>query len=198
MKLGLILECPKQGTDHQVYEYVISKLCPTITLSITGCMNKKDLISKCGMIAKILLQDDSCDRAAIVWDAMPTWGGRPCRKNDKDAIGRSLKEAQVDLSRVKLICMEPELEGWLLADGRGLTAYKAKLCHPHPVQNCKRIILSAESNYAKKIISRYLGRRYNDMTDAIAIVKRLPDFDRVSRYHKSFARLKSYIDEMCV
>ena len=197
MKLGLILECPNQGTDHQVYNYVITTLCPGISLNITGCVNKKDLINKCGPIAKILLESDHCDHVAIIWDAMPTWGGEPCRKKDIAAIHKSLKEEGIAPSRIKLICMEPELEGWFLVDGRGLTSYKADLCYPHPVKKCKAIKLSSASNQAKKIISRYLERSYNDIFDAIAIVKRYPNFDRIARNHHSFSRLHQFIIKIC-
>lgn len=47
MKLGLILECPRQGTDHKVYEHVISTLCPGLEIIVipSGATNKPGLIS---------------------------------------------------------------------------------------------------------------------------------------------------------
>jgi len=197
MKLGLILECPNQGTDHQVYNHVITRLCPDISLNITGCVNKKDLINKCGPIAKTLLESDRCDHVAVIWDAMPTWGGEPCRKKDIAAIKKSLEEEKTDLSRIKLICMEPELEGWLLVDGRALTIYKRELCRPHPAKSFPSVKLSSNSNQAKKIISRYLGHPYNDIFEAIAIVKKFSDFSRIARKHPSFSRFHQFILHLC-
>jgi hypothetical protein len=81
MKLGLILECPINGTDQQVYEYVIKKLCSTrIEIKTIGSTNKKDLINACGDKAKLLLDADCCDHVVILWDLMPLWGNKSaCR-----------------------------------------------------------------------------------------------------------------------
>jgi len=197
--LGLILECPKQGTDHLVYEYVIKKFCPTINLVVVpaGSTNKPDMINKCGKVAELLLHKDRCDKVAIIWDLMPPWGGRACRKTDIEAIIRNLSDYQVDLNRIKLICIEPELEGWLIVDGNGITKYKQYLSHPHPVPPFTGIKLRPQSNDAKKRITRYLGRRYNDLLEAIKIVKYFDDFDRIVRKHPSFRRLKTFIDQIC-
>ena len=197
MKIGLILECPVKGTDHQVYEYLVNKICPEMHLEIVGNTNKKELINNCGIQAKLLLESANCEHVVIIWDAMPTWGGTACRRTDVDLIRSKLADEQVELEMVKLICMEPELEGWLLVDGRGVTSYKKEMCHPHPVKKYKGTKLSANSDTAKKIISRYLERRYNDVSDAIRIVKLLPDYDRIARNHSSFNRLAKYIDEVC-
>ena len=194
MKLGLILESPPNGTDYQVYELVVRKLRSDIEITITGCHDKKNLISECGEMAKLLLDNDDCDSVAIVWDLMPTWGGRPCRHNDKEAITASLRSAGVDLSKVKLICIEPELEGWLIADGRALTAYKTQICHPHPIKTFRDRNVQGNSNESKKIISKYLGHKYSEMTEAKKITAKITDFDRVARKHKSFKRFKDFVE----
>lgn len=199
MKLGLILECPRQGTDHQVYEYVIKKLCPAIEVVVvpSGSTNKPGMIAKCGEVAKTLIANEACDKVAILWDLIPAWGGKACRKVDVEAITNNLNAANVDLTKIKLICIEPELEGWLVVEGTALTNYKTGICHPHPVKKFPGVKLSAKSNAGKKTISKYLERRYNDIADAIRITKNIDDFDKIARKNESFARLKIVIEEIC-
>ena len=200
MKLGLILECPKQGTDHQVYEYVIKKLCPAIEVVVvpSGTTNKPGMIAKCGEVAQTLIEAEQCNKVAVLWDLIPTWGGKACRKEDVEAITNNLNAANVDLTKIKLICIEPELEGWLIVEGTALTKYKTDICHPHPVKKFNGVNLSAQSNDSKKTISKYLERRYNDISEAIRITKNIDDFDKIARKNKSFARLKTLIEEICV
>jgi hypothetical protein len=199
MKLGLILECSKQGTDHQVYEYVIKKLCHAIEIVVvpSGSTNKPGMIAKCGIVAKTLMEADQCNKVSILWDLIPAWGGTACRKDDVEAITCNLNAANVDLSKIKLICIEPELEGWLIVEGTAITKYKTDICHPHPVKKFNGVKLSAKSNDSKKTISKYLGRRYNDISEAIRIAKNIDDFDKLARKHESFARLKTFIEEIC-
>ena len=199
MKLGLILECPKQGTDHQVYEYVINQLCNAIEVVVipSGTTNKPSMIANCGEIAQTLIEAEACQKVAILWDLIPAWGGKACRKDDIDAITKNLIAANVDLSKIKLICIEPELEGWLIVDGAALTKYKTDICRPHPVKKFNGAKLSAKSNNSKNTISKYLERKYNDIIEAIRIVKNIEDFDKIARKHESFSRLKEFVEEVC-
>ena len=123
MKLGLILECPKQGTDHQVYEYVIKKLCPAIEIVVvpSGSTNKPGMIAKCGEVAKTLIESEKCNKVAILWDLIPAWGGTACRKEDVEAITNNLNAANVDISKIKLISIAPEQQTLLLVDSKPLT-----------------------------------------------------------------------------
>ena len=155
------------------------------------------MIAKCGEIAKTLIDAEHCDRVAILWDLIPAWGGTACRKDDVEAIINNLNAANVDLAKVKLICIEPELEGWLIVEGTALTKYKTGICHPHPVKKFNGVKLSAKSDFSKKTISKYLERRYNDITEAIRIAKNIDDFDKIARKHETFARLKDFIEEIC-
>jgi hypothetical protein len=199
MKLGLILECSKQGTDHQVYEYVIKQICPAIDIVVipSGASNKPGMISKCGEIAQTLIQAEHCNKVAILWDLIPTWGGTACRKDDVDAITNNLSAANVDLNKIKLICIEPELEGWLIVEGTALTKYKTDICHPHPIKKFPGTKLSSKSNASKKTINKYLERKYNDISEAIRITKNIDDFNKIARKHDSFKRLKDFIEQAC-
>lgn len=198
MKLGLIFECDKQGTDQQVYEYVIKQFCPDLDfVTLPAGVNKKQMIESCGKAAQALIDIEKCDKVAIVWDLMPRWGGVPCRKEDVDAIFKSLQDEGTDATKIKLVCIEPELESWFLVDGNVLTSYKTQLSHPHPVQKYKGKKLDPESKDSKKEISKYLERRYNDITEAIKIVKHVESYDKIAKKHATFKRLKDLIDLLC-
>jgi len=197
MKLGLILECPKQGTDQQVYEFVIEKLCPQLqVISQPAGNNKPQMIQNCGKAAKLLLDTEKCDYVAIIWDLMPPWGGKPCRKEDIDRILKKLEEANIDSTKIKLICIEPELEGWFLVEGHALTEYKRQCRRPHRVGSFKGIKLRKNDNSAKTCISTYLERKYNDVLEAIKIVQHINDYSKIARKHDSFKRLKMFVDSV--
>jgi hypothetical protein len=154
------------------------------------------MVANCGEIAQTLIDSDNCDHVAIIWDLMPTWGGKACRKEDVDAITNNLVAANVNLTKTKLICIEPELEGWLIAEGTALTNYKTLLSHPHPVKKFNGSKLSGHSNESKKVITKYLGHKYNDITEAIRIAQNIADYKKIARKHASFARLKNFIEEI--
>lgn len=197
MKLGLILECPLQGTDQQVYEYVIKQLNTTLgIITQPAGTNKPQMIQNCGKVAKLLLLQEKCDYVAIIWDLMPPWGGKPCRKEDVEAMIKKLQDEKVNLAKIKLICIEPELEGWLIVEGDALTCYKRQLCHPHSVKPFRGKKLRSNDNGAKTGISTYLGRKYNDILEAIKIVQHINDYNKISKKHPSFKRLKTFVESL--
>ena len=114
-----------------------------------------------------------CDKVLILWDFMPRWDKPVCRKVDSDEIKNNLKKEGIPESKVKLVCIEPELEAIFLADGRVLTSYKGEKSHPHPVEPIKDTPLFMHSKEAKAKISKYLGRKYNDVQEALAIAKHI-------------------------
>lgn len=194
MKLGVIVECPLKGVDHLVYEYVIPRLHDELEFEIVSAgRNKAEMITKCGSVASTLFET-GCESVLIVWDLMPRFGGAVCRKEDVDAILANLTENNVSLEKVKLVCIEPELEAWFLVDGRVLTSYKEQLHHPHPVKKFKGVVLPPASKDAKTTISNYLERRYSDYEAAMKIVKHIESFDRIAAGHDSFKRLKEFVE----
>ncbi|MDR0704826.1 MAG: hypothetical protein LBF88_07545 [Planctomycetaceae bacterium] len=196
MKLGLILECPSQGTDHLVYEYIIKKLRQNIEVDVVGLNNKKNLIVQCGNIAKLLFDVDHCNQVVILWDLIPRWKNeKACRKDDVDAIRKNLEAAKVDQSKIKLNCIEPELEGWIIAEGSALTKYKEKICQ-RPVRKFHGRKVSSKFQDSKKIITKYLGKTYNGIVEAIKITEKIEDFGKIARKHKSFARFKTFIEQL--
>lgn len=191
LKVGLIFECGPQGADRKVCEILLKKLNPEIKPESITLDNKPNLIQKCGMSAKILLDTEKCDRVLILWDLYPAWrtdGEHPCRKEDCNAIFQSLDSAGVDRTKVYLICITEELEAWLIADGGAISTTLSRPTRkvdvsdnrkPEQVKNPKKIL--------SQIYQQNTGRKYSDLTDAEKIAKNISEFKRIKR-SESFCR----------
>ena len=194
MKVGFIFECGPQGPDVQVCHHLVHKLDPTIEFIPSTLDNKKNLVEDCGAVAKALLKE--CEKVIVVWDLYPSWrekGMKPCRHEDRQAIFQSLQAENVDLDKVFLVCIKEELEAWLLADYRAVTAMLQPLKHPHPVGRISKFSKPDRIRNPKKrltkIFNQELGprRRYVDYRHAILIAKEIPDFNKIRR-SESFKR----------
>jgi hypothetical protein len=188
MKIGFIFECGPDGPDVQVCRHLVYRLDPTIQFIPNTLDNKKKLIGNCGSVAKTLLNE--CEKAIIVWDLYPAWrekGIKPCRYEDRLTIFQSLQAENVDLNKVILVCFQEELEAWLLADYRAITAMLQPLKHPHRVGRISRFSNPDSIRNPKKrlikIFTQELGqrRRYVDYQHAIMIAREIPDFSRIRR-----------------
>lgn len=118
MKVGMIFECGPIGADAKVIPCLARLINPGIDIVIRTLNNKPNLLENCGEQVDELLKE-GCERVVIVWDLYPAWrvrGGKPCRKEDREAIAESLKKAKVTSPDVFLVCIEEELEAWLLMD----------------------------------------------------------------------------------
>ncbi len=186
MKLGFILECGPQGADLKVCQNLVGRIMPEANATFKTLDVKPKLVSGCGAVAKQLI-DDGCDRVYIIWDLYPAWrikGEKPCRKEDRDNIFESLKAAKVPLEQVHLICIEQELESWLIADGRAISSFLStptravKIGHenrPDQVQNPK-----------KKLNRHFTQNRggsfnYIDYMHAEKLVALIPDFQKLKK-----------------
>jgi hypothetical protein len=185
MKIGMIFECGPKGADWQVCEFLVRKLNPNIDIHQppTTLTDKKNLIQNCGKSTKILLKQ-GCDRVIIIWDLDPPWGGKSCRKSDRDKIFKSLNKSNVDINRVYLVCIERELEAWLLADHRPLKELLKKYNHPHPLRGKLRSYKNPDQVQNPKgklidIFNQTTGRKYEDHFHAIQIIQNLSDFQKL-------------------
>lgn len=87
MKIGFIFECPRNGPDQQVIEFLAAKIAPDVEIVNRATnVNKPALIQQCGIQASLLLKQ-GCERVIIVWDLLPRWGDtsvkpycRECRR----------------------------------------------------------------------------------------------------------------------
>ncbi len=183
MKVGMIFECGPDGADRKVCEYLARRLLPDIEIASVTLDNKPKLVADCGLAAARLLRE-GCDRVVIVWDLYPPWrkkGLRPCRRDDRQAILSSLTKAGVKLSQVSLICIAEELEAWLIADGRALSAVLSRTAHPVRIRDVKK---SERTRNPKKHLIRVFQHHHHAYVDRIhakMIVEALPDLTRIKR-----------------
>lgn len=124
MKLGLVVE---GYADGAVCRIAAQKLVPGITVhEPTVMVNRPKLLDGCGAAAAALLDEGKCDKVAIVWDLYPNWADKkfkPCRKTDRERALASLKAAGLEAAPcVVLVCIQRELETWLIADAAAITS----------------------------------------------------------------------------
>jgi len=113
----MVFESAPQGAEKSVCEHLARVIRPEIEISSATHRNKPELIADCGKDVVNLLKE-GCKRIFIIWDLFPAWrkkNEKPCRKEDREAILQSLKQAGVQNTPVILICIREELEAWLLA-----------------------------------------------------------------------------------
>lgn len=182
MKVGMIFECGPQGADLKVCEYLAKQIKPDIQIESITLDNKKKLITECGTAAKLLLAD-GCDRVIIIWDLQPSWREEaPCRKQDREDTMRSLKTAGADITAVFLVCIEAELEAWLLADHRAINKVLSKPHRKVALSRIRQVERISNPKQRIKQIFRQEGRRtYNDLIHAVQIVKAMPDLKRLRK-----------------
>jgi len=192
MKLGLIVESGPQGAEVQVLPYLAEQIAPGVECSCVTFCNKPALIGECGPATANLL-NDGCDKVLIVWDLYPAWredGCRPDCVEDCVAIRAALRTAGVsdDDGRVAMICIREELEAWLVADGRALSAVLSRPTHPVRVGDTRSPDTARNPKVKLRNIFRQHGRSdYSDRTHAIQIVQALPGHNRIGR-SQSFQR----------
>jgi hypothetical protein len=186
--VGFIFECGRDGPDYKVCRHLLGKLNGNIEMVARFLDHKQRLLSECGAVAAELLT--SCSRVVVIWDLMPPWGmGKPCRYDDKKKAFQSLKDAKVPDHKVTLICIEQELESWLMADTRALGAVLSELKHPHKL-NSKlkdykepdRQIKHPKSELIS-LFQRELGntRRYIDRNHALRLAQKITGWSKLRR-----------------
>ena len=193
MKIGLIFECGPQGADKQVCEYLVRQLKPGAVVVSRTLDNKANLLKEAGQVAAQLLAD-SCDCVLVIWDLRPAWpdkNNKPCRKQERDALKLSLNNANVPAgARVYLVCVEQELESWLLADERKLSGYLSTKAHPYKVN---KIPKPDRNMQPKAAVNNHFktarGTRYDDKVHAVKVIatgeldwKRLRRSDSLARF----------------
>lgn len=186
----MIFECGPEGADLQVCQELTRRLNPAIVVSPATLDNKPKLIRDCGKAAARLFSE-GCKRVLIIWDLYPAWrekGVKPCRREDREAIQASLKEAGISPAKVGLICIQEELEAWLLADGRALSEVLSTAAHPVRVRDSKdpkRI--GNPKKVLRRLFTQHTGRPYSEQRHPFQIAQTLPDLNRLSRL-ATFAR----------
>lgn len=181
MNVGMIFECGPHGADVQVCRALAQRLVPTINISHATLDRKPKLVAECGKAAAALLAE-GCERVFIVWDLYPAWrerNARPCRHDDRESIYQSLRTSGVRANRVQLVCIEEELEAWLLADGRALSAVLSRPTHPVKIKHTKNPDGVGNPKGVMRRLFSQNGHAYNDLLHAKRIVENVPDFARL-------------------
>ncbi len=197
MRLGLIFECGPQGADKQVCEYLIQHVQPGAKVSSKTLDTKINLLRDAGKVAAQLL-NDGCSCVLILWDLRPFWPdkGKPCRYAERQTLLTRLTEAGVPShAPVHLVCIEQELESWLLASDQAIAALLSTKAHAYPVSSIKRPDTVVQP---KAVLKNYFknarGWSYVDSVDAIRVLRAANvDLARLRR-STSFARFENKLN----
>ncbi|HPG61129.1 MAG TPA: DUF4276 family protein [Casimicrobium sp.] len=199
--IGFIFECGPQGADKQVCEYLATEITGHTHFKSRTLDNKPKLLSDAGPVARQLLGDGCCC-VLIVWDLRPSWPDKkdkPCRKMERDAVLKSLHDADVPHNApVYLVCIEQELESWILAARDSLSAYLSTAAHPYVAPRMRRP--DDEKNPKSKVISIFRKERgltYDDKVHALKILRAAPVKLPRLRDSLSFARFEEKLRRCC-
>lgn len=192
MKVGMIFECADDGPDLKVCEHLANRIRPDIQIEPDPLGNKRKLLNCCGESAAQLFEI-GCDKVLIVWDLFPSFKLKeaPCRHNDKESIFESLIIAGVSSENVELICIEAELETWLVADYK---AVRDVIRQFNPNANIGRLKRALQSNDPKEILDglfrEHAKRPYQPHIHAEKIIKAMPNLRLLNRV-ESFRRFET-------
>jgi hypothetical protein len=194
-KLGLVLECCREGADERVLKCLIRRLSPE-TIVVVRAMNDKGSLFREGIqAAEALVTIEKCDRVFVVWDLHPEWGDEldpkraiKCKDECEELRKQLAKVGQKD--SIDLICIIKALETWVLADERALSAYFSTPEHPIAVPRVKKPHQDLDPKGHIMTLFKKLrrGSRYTDRIDAVRIIQKAPDTNRLSKV-PSFKRL---------
>ena len=193
--IGMVFECGPQGADKQVCEYLAKTILPGVAIKSRTLDNKDNLLRDAGKVAAQLLKD-GCACVLIVWDLRPAWPDKktkPCRHAERLAVLQRLNEAAVAPDDgVYLVCIEQELESWLLANERAASALLSTPTHAYTVPRTKAPDLVMQPKAALiEHFKKARAWRYDDKVDALRVLKAaVVDLPRLRR-STSFARFEA-------
>lgn len=193
--VGMVFECGPQGADKQVCEYLARHIRSDIGIRSITLDNKVNLLRDAGKVAAQLLKD-GCACVLVLWDIRPAWPDRrlkSCRHDERQAVLIRLTEAGVKSNApVYLICIEQELESWLLANEHAIAALLSTPAHCFDVRRVKTPDTVPQPKAAMvEHFKKARGWRYDDKVDAVRVLQAAPvDLPRLRR-SISFARFES-------
>jgi hypothetical protein len=171
--VGMIFECGPMGADKAVCEYLAAQLRPGLKLTSRTMDNKPNLLANAAKVAASLLLD-GCERVLIVWDLRPAWpvkGNKPCRAHERQALLDQLAKEGLADKPIYLICVEQELESWLLADEVQLAGFLSRPAHAYDVRRVRNPDQVIQPKAA--VINHFKsarGWRYEDRVHACKVV----------------------------
>lgn len=192
-KIGFIFECGPQGADKLVCEYLATQIRAGITLVSRTLDNKSNLLRDAGKVAATLLAE-GCERVLILWDLRPAWPDKkhkPCRREERLAILDTIAKAGIEDKPVFLVCVEQELESWLLADETKIAAFLSTDAHPYAVKSTKK---PDRVPNPKSVMMNHFktarGWRYEDRIHAIKVMMAVDTDFRKLRRSPTFVRFE--------
>ena len=192
MKVGMIFECGDEGADADVCLYLAKRIRPDVRVESDPLGNKRNLLNCCGESAAQLFEI-GCEKVFIIWDLYPSFRRKedPCRHNDKELILESLFNAGVGLDNVELICIEAELETWLLADYKAVRDVLRKWNPKARTGRLKRTRqLKDPKGKLEDLFEAQIGRTYEPHNHAKLIAKAMPNPSRLRKVD-SFRRFET-------
>jgi hypothetical protein len=194
MKVGFVFECGPQGADKQVCEFLALQIRPEILPVSRTLDNKPNLLKDAGKVAAALLAE-GCERVLVVWDLRPAWPDKkykPCRKDERDVILKTITNAGIANHPVFLVCVEQELESWLLADEAMISAFLSTEAHPY---TAKRVRQPDRVPNPKTVLMNHFkvarGWRYQDHSHAIKVLNATATDLKRLRRSPTFLRFES-------
>lgn len=190
-KLGLVLECAREGADEKVLTCLLRRLSPQTKLAPAACKgSKKELINSGADAAKLLLEADGCNRVFFVWDLKPEWieEKQLLTCAEECALIAAKLDALGIRERVDLICIVEMLETWIVADDRAVREYISRPNHQSDFRRVNAPEAQADPKSLLQTAFESTSRKtYRDHTDAVRIIQKCPDTSRLLRV-SSFSR----------
>ncbi len=199
MKVGLIVECAREGLEDCVCPKILHLLAVEckieITYAIRTMSGKGSLIQDCAATAGALLSK-GYDRVVIIWDENPPWtedkayADDRCWHFERDGIRRRLEAAEIPLEKVGLVCVEHEFETILMHDTDLLRAaispgeehsakikkVKRPLSIDDPTDWLERQFRKHKSSYNKAVVAKKFAKHLCRLDD----LKRCEIFRRLA------------------
>ncbi len=191
MRVGIIVECAAQGIEvivcRKVVQMVAVECHERIEPDFVPMTNKKLLLLGAADAAQKLLVQ-GCDRIVIMWDENPPW--RPdndfapdrCWRVERDALLANCRNLQLDLGRIRFVCIEREFESWLLFD-HNLICRVLKLGRKfrHKARPPRRPHELDWPKYEMEQLFKRNGRTYNASVTAPAFARNLESLGNLKR-----------------
>lgn len=171
MKIGFVLECTPKGPEQQVFEAFVRRLQAEGEIDAVECVyrcmvNKALLFVGAAEAVSNLLQEDSCDHVFVIWDARPPWEpvatAIDCAAEYADMQAK-LTAAGLPLARISSVCIQYEIETWLISDAKAFFEFP----HAKKIPASRKPMLQASPKDAASKMKEEIGLgRYLDFNDA--------------------------------
>ena len=194
MTIGFVFECGPQGADKAVCEYLAGQLKPGEKLISRTLDNKLKLLESAAPVAKQLLAE-GCRKVLIVWDLRPAWPDKkdkPCRAKERQTLLKGLANHGLANAPVYLVCVEQELESWVIACDHAINAFLSTPAHAYKAKRVRRP--DQEKNPKSAMMKHFQqarGWKYEDRIHATQVLSAAPlDLSRL-RCSVSFERFEA-------